>query len=60
MHLEEPILETLFSSINSKRYRKSWKEFDVLKKLINSNIVQIIMIFVDTKYGVKRGISLRF
>ena len=33
----------IYSGINGKWYRKSWKEFDQLKILIKSIIAQIIM-----------------
>ena len=35
------------SGINGKWYKKSWKEFDVLKKMIKSINVQIIMMLVS-------------
>ena len=34
----------IYTGINGKWYRKSWKEFDVLQILIKSIIVQIIML----------------
>ena len=38
----------IYSSINGKWFRKSWKEFDVLENLIKSIIAQIIMMLVST------------
>ena len=37
----------IYSGITGKWYRKSWKEFDQLKILIKSIIVQIIMMSVS-------------
>ena len=37
----------IYSGVNGKWYRKSWKEFDVLKILIESIIVQIILMSVS-------------
>ena len=36
----------IYSGINGKCYRKSWKEFDELKTLIKSIIAQIMMMLV--------------
>ena len=36
----------IYSGINEKWYKKPWKEFDKLKNLIRSFIVQIIMMSV--------------
>ena len=36
----------IYSGVNGKWYRKSWKEFDELKILIQSIIAQIIMMLV--------------
>ena len=36
----------IYSGINGKWYRKSWKEFSVLKILTKSIIAQIIMMLV--------------
>ena len=37
----------IYSGVNGKWYKKSWKEFDQLKKLIRSFIVQIVMMSVS-------------
>ena len=37
----------IYSGITGKWYKKSWKEFDQLKDLIRSFIVQIIMMLVS-------------
>ena len=37
----------IYSGVNGKWYKKSWKEFDQLKKLIKSFIVQIVMMSVS-------------
>ena len=36
----------IYSNVNGKWYKKSWKEFNQLKILIKSIIVQIIMTWV--------------
>ena len=36
----------IYSGVNEKRYKKSWKEFDQLKNLIKSIIPQIIMMLM--------------
>ena len=50
----------IYSGINGKWYRKSWKEFDELKnidqKYYYSNYYDVSV----NKYGVKCGTSLRF
>ena len=50
----------IYSVVNSKWYRKSWKEFDELKnidqKFYRSNYYDISV----NKYGVKCGTTLRF
>ena len=60
MHLEELILETFYSRINGKWYRKSWKGFDMLtnigRKYYCSNYYDVSV----NKYGVKCGTSLSF
>ena len=44
----ETYFRSIYSNVNGKRYKKSWKEFNQLKKiLIRSIIVQIIMISVS-------------
>ena len=37
----------IYSGVNGKWYKKSWKEFDQLKKLIRSFTVQIVMMSVS-------------
>ena len=50
----------IYSNVNSKWYRNSWKEFNFLKdvdpKLYSSNYYDVNV----NKYGVKCGTSLRF
>ena len=36
----------IYSNVTAKWYKKSWKEFDHLKKLIKNIIAQIIMMLV--------------
>ena len=36
----------IYSGVNGKWYRKSWKEFDELKSINQNIIVQIIMMLV--------------
>ena len=51
----------IYSSVNEKWYKKSWKEFDQLKNIDQryywSNYYDVS---VNTKYGVKCRTSLRF
>ena len=50
----------IYSGINRKWYKKSWKEFDQLK---NTDQMYYCSDYYDVsvkKYGVKCGISLRF
>ena len=46
----------IYSNVNEKQYKKSWKEFNHLK---NIDIVQIIIDMIVNKYGVKCETSLR-
>ena len=50
----------IYSSVNNKWYKNSWKEFDFLKdvdvKYYSSNFYDVKV----NKYGVKCGTSLRF
>ena len=39
-------LRDIYSGVNGKWYKKSWKEFDQLKVLIRSIIVQVIVTLV--------------
>ena len=53
----------IYSGINGKWYRKSWKEFDQLKDLININKKYYCSSYYDVsvnKYSVKCGTKLRF
>ena len=63
--IEEGVFEgtyfrDIYSSVNSKWYRKSWKEFDKLKDIdrtyYSSNYYDVCV----NKYGVKCRTSLRF
>ena len=50
----------IYSGINEKWYRKSWKEFDQLKN-IDARLYASDCYDVNVnKYGVKRGALLRF
>ena len=50
----------IFSGINDKRYRKSWKEFNVLKDIDENYYCSNYYDASVNKYGVKCGTSLRF
>ena len=53
----------IYSGINGKWYRKSWKEFDQLKDLINIDKKYYCSSYYDVsvnKYSVKCGTKLRF
>ena len=56
----ETYFRDIYSSVNGKWYRKTWKEFDELKnidpKYYCSNYYDVSV----NKYGVKFGTSLRF
>ena len=41
-------LRDIYSSVNNKWYKKSWKEFDALENIDQSIIVQIIMTLMST------------
>ena len=43
----ETCFRDIYSGVNGKWYKKSWKEFDQLKKLIRSFTVQIVMMSVS-------------
>ena len=46
----------IYSGINGKSYRKTWKEFDELKNIDQKYYCDVSV----NKYGVKCGTSLRF
>ena len=50
----------IYYGINSKWYRKPWKEFDVLKDIDQKNYCSNYYDASVNKYGVKCGTSLRF
>ena len=50
----------IYSSINGKWYRKSWKEFDELKNINQKYCCSNYCDVSVNKYGVKCGTSLRF
>ena len=50
----------IYSSVNGKRYRKSWKEFDELKDIDQNYYCSNYYDFSVNKYGAKCGTSLRF
>ena len=49
----------IYSGINGKQYRKSWKEFDHLKDIDKKHYCSDYYVS-DNKYGVKCGTLLRF
>ena len=50
----------IYSSVNGKWYRKSWKEFDQLKDIDQKYYCSSYYDVSVNKYGVKCGTSLRF
>ena len=50
----------IYSSVNGKWCRKSWKEFDQLKYIDQKYYCSDYYDRKINKYGVKSGISLRF
>ena len=50
----------IFSGINGKWYRKSWKEFYQLKNIIQKHYLSDHYEVIVNKYDVKCGTSLRF
>ena len=50
----------IYSGINGKWYRKSWKELDQLKDIDKEYYCSNYYDVIVNKYGVKRGTSLRF
>ena len=52
--------KNIYSSVNEKWYKKSWKEFDQLKNIDQRFYCSDYYDVSVNKYGVKCGISLRF
>ena len=50
----------IYSGINGKRYRKSWKEFDQLKNIGQKYYCLDYYVVSVNKYGIKCRTSLRF
>ena len=50
----------IYSGINGKWYRKSWKEFDHLKNMDQKYYCSDYYVVSANKYGVKCGTLLRF
>ena len=50
----------VYSSVNNKWYKKSWKEFDVLENIDQKYYCSYYYDISFNKYGVKGGTSLRF
>ena len=50
----------IYSSVNDKFYKNSWKAFDVLKDIDQKHYCSDYYIVSLNKYGVKCGTSLRF
>ena len=50
----------IYSGINEKWYRKSWKKFDQLENIDKKNYWSDYYDVSVNKYGVKCGTSLRF
>ena len=57
---EKTYLRNIYSSINGKWYRKSWKEYDVLKSIDQKYYCSNYYDVSVNKYGVKCETSLRF
>ena len=53
-------LRDIYSSVNGKLYRKSWKEFDELKNIDQNYYCSNYYDVNVNKYIVKCGTSLRF
>ena len=56
----ETYLRDIYSGINGKWYRKTWKEFNVLKNIDRKYYCSNYQDISVNKYGVKCGTSLRF
>ena len=50
----------IYSSVNDKWYKNSWKEFDVLENIDQKYYCSDYYDVNVNKYGVKCGTSLRF
>ena len=50
----------IYSSVNNKWYKKSWKEFDVLENIDQKYYCSDCYDISVNKYGAKCGTSLRF
>ena len=50
----------IYSGVNGKWYRKTWKEFDELKSIYSKYYCSNYYDVSVNKYGVKCGTSLRF
>ena len=50
----------IYSGINGKWFKKTWKEFDQLKDIDQKCYCSSYYDFSVNKYGVKWGTSLRF
>ena len=50
----------IYSGINGKRFRKSWKEFDQLKNIGQKYYCLDYYVVSVNKYGIKCRTSLRF
>ena len=50
----------IYSGVNGKWYKKSWKDFDLLKDIDQRYYYSIYYDVSVNKYGVKCGTSLRF
>ena len=57
---EGTYLRDIYSGINGKWYKKSWKEFDVLENIDQKYCCSNYYDVSRNKYGVKCGTSLRF
>ena len=53
-------LKDIYSSVNEKWYKKSWKEFDQLKDIDQKYYGSSYYDISANKYGAKCGTSLRF
>ena len=50
----------IYSGLNSKWYRKTWKEFEELKKIVQNYYCSNYYDVIVDKYGNKCGASLKF